>query len=420
MSVIEKFKDFVVEKFAGYIPNSFISYNERASAATTPSNPLMKSLATLSGKYRIAYAGTKQYISFGERDDIPEVLDKMRMQSPTHSGIVTKKAKMICGSDIGFEKDGGVEFKAFIANCSGRNKNFQQFMNKVSFYYEQYGAVPVLIKWNEKKTKIIMMRALNPNGVRIAEVNEFDEPTKFLVRKTFNKNADSMKGNEVREVMSFQKKSNAKEEIMYIVNPHSPTPIYGTPSYMAAYYFIASDFRFGEHIENSASNGFSPKVVATFIGRNMTEEQKQDEYDKFRANFTGTKGETFMLNWIKRPEEKPSYDVIDIKNLDRTIDVLAKLNDAKILTAHNITSPTLFGVMVSGKLGGTGDELSSSYKIFRATETIPSRNHLVSEIQLLLDNSGYQKNKIVIKDLDIDFDNNTPAMADVNDKIVEK
>ena len=192
------------------------------------------------------------------------------------------------------------------------------------------------------------------------------------------------------------------------------------PNYISAYYFISADYHFGEHIDNSAENGFTPKVIATFIGRNMTEEQKQDEYDKFRTNFTGTRGEPVILNWIKRQEEKPTFDVLDVKNLDRTVDVLAKLNDAKILTAHNITSPTLFGVMVSGKLGGTGEELNSSYKIFRATETIPSRNVLLNSIQLIMDNSGYQKNKIVIKDLDIEFENNKPAMADVNDKVVSQ
>lgn len=397
---------------------------QKASANFTPSNPLMKALDSLNGKWKEGHAytatGMVKYVRFGDNDDIPEVLDKMRMQSPTHSGIITKKAKMICGADIGFEKDGGVEFKAFIRNCSGKDRSFQEFFTDAAFYYEQYGAVPILIKWNEKKTKIIMMKALNHNSVRVCALDEFNNPTKFLLKKTFKKGTDTMTGNKAREVEAFVRGSKNKEEILYIKNPHSIVPIYGVPNYISAYYFISADYHFGEHIDNSAENGFTPKVIATFIGRNMTEEQKQDEYDKFRANFTGTRGEPVILNWIKRQEEKPTFDVLDVKNLDRTVDVLAKLNDAKILTAHNITSPTLFGVMVSGKLGGTGDELNSSYKIFRATETIPSRNVLLNSIQLIMDNSGYQKNKIIIKDLDIEFENNKPAMADVNDKVVSQ
>ena len=90
--------------------------------------------------------------------------------------------------------------------------------------------------------------------------------------------------------------------------------------------------------------------MATFVGRNMSPEQKQKEYEAFKNSFTGTDGEQAMLAWVKKPEDKPTIESLDISNLDKTVDVLSRLNDAKILTAHNVTSPTLFGVMVSGKL----------------------------------------------------------------------
>jgi len=177
--------------------------------------------------------------------------------------------------------------------------------------------------------------------------------------------------------------------LLYVANPYSGNPYYGVPNYISAFHYIESDFSFGKHIKNSAENGFTPKVLATFIGRNMSSEQKRDEYNKFKESFTGPSADNFIVSWVKKEEDAPTFKPLDVANLDKTIDVLSKLNDAKILTAHNVTSPTLFGVMVSGKLGGTGNELVTAYQIFRATETLPNREILLDSVNRIFATIGY-------------------------------
>ncbi len=95
---------------------------------------------------------------------------------------------------------------------------------------------------------------------------------------------------------------------------------------------------------------------------------------------------------------------MDVTNLDKTIDVLSKLNDAKILTAHNITSPSLFGVMIAGKLGGTGNELVTAYQIFRATETLPNRKALIDGVNTILSTVGYDKMNISVQEEKINLE----------------
>jgi hypothetical protein len=55
----------------------------------------------------------------------------------------------------------------------------------------------------------------------------------------------------------------------------------------------------------------------------------------------------------------------------------------KILTAHRITSPEIFGIMTPGKLGGK-DEVTDAYLLFVNTVVRPFQQTLLSEIENFL------------------------------------
>ena len=394
----------IVERF------SSPSYTEvSASASSTSTNPIAKAVESLNGRYRTRFTQDWEYVSFGNNDDVPEILDKMKMQSPTHSGIITKKAKMVAGNILKYSEDTvaagqKTRFKAFYKHSEGEQKGIRKFTIDFAHSYEQYGAVPILIKWNQEHTRIVSMKVLMANSVRACVPDMEGNVQHYIVRRTFKRGTDGEPNNIPRRVPTYSRNRKNREELLYVMNPYSGNPIYGLPNYLPAYYFISADNEFGKHIENSVKNGFSPKVLATFIGRNMTKDEKDTEYENFKESFTGGDGETFMLSWVRKKEDAPEFRVLDVANLDRTIDVLSKLNDAKILTAHNVTSPTLFGIMVSGKLGGTGDELKSAYYIFRATETLPNREMMLTVLNDLMAVSGYGEVKFSIEDIDIDVD----------------
>ena len=52
--------------------------------------------------------------------------------------------------------------------------------------------------------------------------------------------------------------------------------------------------------------------------------------------------------------------------------------------------------MVSGKLGGTGNELVTAYQIFRATETLPNREIILDGVNRILSTTGYDAMDLAI------------------------
>ena len=382
-----------------FASNTYVQATENSIST----NELENSIDNLNGRYQIGHTLVGDYIKFGANDDFPTILEKMLRQSPVHSGILTKKAKMVVGKDISYDdaflttNKSKAELKAFINNCGGNNKGMYDVLTHAAFQYEHKGASAFYVRWNKERTKIIEFKSLDPKGVRAAEPNAKGEVTHYIVRRSFGYGANSVQHNEPRRIKAFNKfDKSGTEAVLYIANPYSGNPYYGVPNYISAFHYIESDFAFGKHIKNSAENGFSPRVLATFIGRNMSAEQKRDEYNKFKESFTGPSADNFIVSWVKKEEDAPKFEPLDVTNLDKTIDVLSRLNDAKILTAHNVTSPTLFGVMVSGKLGGTGNELVTAYQIFRATETLPNREIILDGVNRILSTTGYDAMDLAI------------------------
>jgi hypothetical protein len=372
------------------------TYVSVATETNVASNPLEKSIEPLNARYNVGMTEAGDYIKFGVNDDFPTVLERLLKQSSVHSGIITKKAKMVAGNGLEYDLEAyktpakQAEIKAFLANCGGKSQGLYDQLVHSSFQYELHGAFAMYIRWNSDRSKIIELRSLDMKGVRAVEPKD-GKVTHYIIRRRFGIGAISMQHNEPKMVKAFDKYDKALEQVLYVKNPFSGNPYYGVPNYISAFHYISADYEFGKHIRHSAANGFTPKVLATFIGRNMSNEQKSEEYRKFKDSFVGSEAEPIIVSWVKNKDEAPMFTPLKVENLDRTVDILSRLNDSKILTAHNVTSPTLFGVMVAGKLGGTGNELVTAYQIFRATETLPNRHLMMDSVNRILSTVNYEK-----------------------------
>ena len=128
-----------------------------------------------------------------------------------HSGILTKKAKMVVGNDIDYTDDfaktnkAKAELKAFVNHCGGNNKGLYEVLTHASFQYEHKGALAFYVRWNKGRTKILEFKSLDPKGVRVAEPNDKGEVTHYIVRRSFGYGANSVQHNEPRKIKAFNK-----------------------------------------------------------------------------------------------------------------------------------------------------------------------------------------------------------------------
>lgn len=142
----------IVDYFAS---NTFVQATENSVSA----NELENAIIDLNGRYKLGHTELGNYIKFGVNDDFPVILEKMLRQSPVHSGILTKKAKMIAGNDISFNDDflstkkSKQELKVFLNNCSGDNKGMYDVITHAAFQYEHKGACAFMFVGTQAELK---------------------------------------------------------------------------------------------------------------------------------------------------------------------------------------------------------------------------------------------------------------------------
>lgn len=404
---LDSVKKYVKDKFAAI--NLVIS-----SDMSEEQNPAVESALSSIQKPSVGKIDSFEYIKYGQDDKLDLVYDSLLYKSATHSGILSKKAKMVAGNKLvvdGEDSLGKSEkmlWDAFKSRCGGLGNPLYSVLKSAAYFYEKDGAVGLDITYDKGFASIISIKAVQQKDLRCGLPDSKTNEITHYIKRIGGFKRSSSKAIPIKEekIAAFDV-INEKDtrQLLYIRNPLSTSDYYGMPNYLGAYYFIAADFEFGKSILNSAKNGFSPKLLATFIGRNVSKDAMREEGENFKSNFTGSDGEQVVLSWIRKSEDAPIFKSLDIPNLDKTISVMANLDDAKILTAHNITSPTLFGIMVAGKLGGTGNELQTAYELFRVTETLPNRELLIDGFQSILNRvpKYIDKLKITVEDIVIDF-----------------
>jgi hypothetical protein len=87
-----------------------------------------------------------------------------------------------------------------------------------------------------------------------------------------------------------------------------------------------------------------------------------------------------MVFFSDGKELAPDIQPVETSGLDKQLIILAELCDKKILTGHQLTTPLLAGVSISGQLGGN-TELQTGFQIFDKVSMEADRNYVSQSIQ---------------------------------------
>jgi len=413
----------ILQKTIKSIQSSFASYVEVTNASGIDVNPILKSLDTLNTRPTYKTIDNLEYIAFGRQDDVDLMIDKLNYKSSTHSGIITKKAKMISGSGliVNSELIGGknARLQTLLKHAGGAGVTLYSVITKLAYEYTRSGAVGLIVDFGDVKDGksvpdgIVRMTVAPARHMRMGRpANDGDPITEIIYKKSFKTGA--LVG-PAEAIPLFNPFEVQKRAIVYIGNPYTVFDSYSVPNWIGAFNFIEADYEFGVQIENSAKNGFAPKTHVTMIGRNMSKQEKQTAAAAIQDTLSGSRGDQVAVSFVARETEKPIIDKIESNNLDSLIETMSRLNDAKILTAHNVTSPTLFGVITTGQaLGGTGTELLSAFNLFKATEVIPDRRIILDAVRNVFEVTELANVEMEIIDPDITVDYKTKPVEGGN------
>jgi len=181
-------------------------------------------------------------------------------------------------------------------------------------------------------------------------------------------------------------------EIM-MVRPYSVGMKYfALVDYTGGLPYCALEEDISTYLINEVNNGFSGRTVVNFNNGVPSEDQQHLIKSKVINQLTGTMGDKLIVAFNNNAESKTTVDTM---NVDLAPDLYSTLSEEclrKIMLAHNVTSPLLFGIASSNGFSSNSDELKDSFALFSNMVIKPMQEMLLDAFDEILAYNGISLN----------------------------
>jgi len=273
----------------------------------------------------------------------------------------------------------------------------QEEIKRVAFDLKLFGNAALQVYWNDEHTKIVKMYQVPVQTLRAEKLGSSPRIENYYYCVDWN---DQRKVRDKKKIPAFET-SNEKMEILYIKHYCPGYYYYALPDYVSALQFAVSEGELSNLHLHNITNGFLPMVMVNFNNGVPAPEERQTIEDLLQAKFTGTNNAgRFMLSFTDDPATKPTVETISIDNLHEKFQYVAEYSQDRILVAHRITSPLLFGIRTANNgFSSQSEEMKTAFSILQTMTIMPFQNLIVNALDYALQIGGYEENDLYFEQL---------------------
>lgn len=317
------------------------------------------------------------YVSYGDDNLFPQYLIDLFKSSATHNALCTSIAYMIYGD--------GVQADTLDARLKIQEWGLQDEIRKACLDLKIQGGFALEVVYSIDRTTIAKVRHCPFENVRSAEVNEDEKVEFYYYSKDWGNSRD-----EPEVIHAFDPEAAVEHPVQILyVKPFSPgSYYYPKPDYIGSINYIELDKEIGVYHINNIKNGLAPSFTIHFKnGVPAQEERRKIRNDIERQLAGATNAGKFIITYSDSPDRKPDFEPFPLSDADKQYAFLSEEVVAKIMVGHRVTSPMMFGVMVSGKLGG-GLELKTAEIIFGEDVIAPYQMVVTTALESIFNAAG--------------------------------
>lgn len=302
----------------------------------------------------------KDYVMYGENNRYPDYLLEMYQRSAKHNAIVNGKVNYITGKGFTYDatKVQGEQLAELNKLMDNPNPydDLDDILYKTALDFEIFNGFALEIVWN-LQGRISQIAHKNFGNIRRSpegdkfwyadEWKEFGEPEGLCTYEPFNP------------------EKRLGKQLYYYCSYAPSVRYYPVPEYLGALAYIETDARIANYHVNNLRNGFLGGFLFNFNNGVPSDEEQREIKKQLLRQMKGDDGERIVVNFNDTQDTGLKIEPLNANDLDKQFNILNETIQTEIFVAHRVTSPMLFGVRVSGQLGGRG-ELVEAYELFKA------------------------------------------------------
>lgn len=290
----------------------------------------------------------KGFIEFGKENNYPEYLMGLFHESPKHGAIIRGKANYIFGK--GFEN--------LNQPANSKGETFNQVAKKAILDDEIYAGYYLMVIYN------LLGKIKDIYHLAYHKVRTNKDCSKFFIKDDWNDNKEQMR---TYPAFNGQYEKDSPTKIIFVKQYNTKSEVYPLPSYFHGLNYIESDVQVSRHILGNAKDGFVATTLISLNGGEPQEEHKAAVERGLKKKFTGSEGDRVVIMFNKSKDNEATISPLSSTMLTKEdFTNINNLITQEIFAAHQVTSPTLFGISTPGALGQR-NEMRDAYEIFNNT-----------------------------------------------------
>ena len=343
------------------------------------------------------------WVEYGDDNNFFEYLIDRYNGSPTNNAVITGIVDMIYGK--------GVDAANAADNPAGymelkRLMQPEQLKRVVNDFY-MLGNAAFQVIYTADKSKIAEVYHMPVETLRAEKCNDEGEIEAYYYAYDWSKVRNK---SQAERIPAFgYGAAGEKVEILYIRPYRSGSYYYSPVDYQGGLPYAELEEEIANYHINNIKNGLAPSMIINF-NNGIPPQEEQDNIDfAIKQKWSGTNNAgKYILAFNDDSQKAATIEPVTLSEAHLQYEFLSKESTSKILVAHRITSPMLFGIKDNTGLGNNADEIKNAYNLLDNVVIRPKQEEIAKGIDQLL---AYNK-----VNLDLYFKTLTPAeFADVKE-----
>ena len=318
----------------------------------------------------------KGWVNYGDQNDFPQYLRDLAHESPVHGSLVVAIGDMIAGK--------GIKSEQYQAELDALDVNALTYA--CAHDLKLFGGFYIEVIWSNDRTVISKLNAIPFEECRIA-VNQ-DDDSEIGIFHSYDWSNTRKKKNTPEFIPKYNYLTREQEpRQIYWCFTYTGSDVYPRPDYWSAINYIELDKQISIFHINQISNGLFPSTIINFYNGQATPEQKQQMMMDWENKMSGARnaGKVVMF-FNERDQPKTEITPFPVNDADKQYQLMDTTATQKIITAHRVTTPLLFGIRETSGFGSNKDEMATGLEIFNKQVIVPYQEKINTSIEELLSN----------------------------------
>ena len=298
------------------------------------------------------------YVQYGDKNSYYKFLIDRYTNSATNNAVINGVSRLIYGKGLTALDAASKpnDYASFITIFKSED------VRKLVVDLKMLGQCAMQVLYSKDHKKVISVQHISVHLICPEKCNKEGKIANYY----YSDNWDNVKEYAPMKVPAFNT-STSDTEILF-VKPYSVGMKYFSGvDYQGGLPYATLEEEIAQYLITEVQNSFSGTKIVNVNGGRYTDEQQDDISNKIKSSLTGSKGQKVIVAFNENQELATTVVDIPLNEAAKHYEYLSTESRDKILTAHNVTSPLMFGIITGTGFSSNADELATSMTAFDNT-----------------------------------------------------